>query len=276
VADYARFGVQVQVISTVPVMFCYTSRPEQALELHVALNDHMAETCRTHRRHYAGIGTVPLQSPRLAVQELERCMDQLDLQGVQIGSHVNDWNLDDPALTPFFEAAQDLGAAILVHPWDMMGTDTMPRYWMPWLVGMPAEQSRAACALIFGGVLERFPKLKVCFAHGGGSFPYTIGRIEHGFNMRPDLVAVDNPRNPREYFGRIYFDSCVHDPRALRYLIDTVGIDTVMLGTDYPFPLGEQEPGSGIAALALDEVGQARLYHGTALEWLGLSKARFE
>ena len=274
--DYARFGVQVQVISTVPVMFCYTSRPEQTLVLHESLNEHMAETCRTHRRHYAGIGTVPLQSPRLAVQELERCMDQLDLQGVQIGSHINDWNLDDEELRPFWECAEALGASVLIHPWDMMGTDTMPKYWMPWLVGMPAEQSRAACALIFGGVLERHPKLKVCFAHGGGSFPYTIGRIEHGFNMRPDLVAVDNPRNPREYFGKLYFDSCVHDPRALRYLIDTVGIDTVMLGTDYPFPLGEQEPGSGIAALGLDDRAQARLFHGTALEWLGLNKARFD
>ena len=274
--DYARFGVQVQVISTVPVMFCYTSKPQHALELHQSLNDHMAETCRAFRRHYAGIATVPLQSPRLAVQELERCIDQLDLQAVQIGSHINDWNLDADELTPFFEAAQDLEAAILIHPWDMMGTDTMPKYWMPWLVGMPAEQSRAACALIFGGVLERFPRLKICFAHGGGSFPYTVGRIEHGFNMRPDLVAVDNPRNPREYFGKIYFDSCVHDPRALRYLIETAGIDTVMLGTDYPFPLGEQEPGSGIASLGLDAIGEARIYHGTALEWLGLNKARFD
>ena len=276
IADYARFDVQVQAISTVPVMFSYTSKPQHALELHQSLNDHMAETCRSHRRHYAGIGTVPMQSARLAVQELERCMDQLDLQGVQIGSHINDWNLDADELRPFFEAAQDLDAAILIHPWDMMGTDTMPKYWMPWLVGMPAEQSRAACALIFGGVLEKFPKLKICLAHGGGSFPYTIGRIEHGFNMRPDLVAMDNPRNPREYFGKFFFDSCVHDPRALRYLIDTVGIDTVMLGTDYPFPLGEQEPGSGIAALGLDEASQARLYHGTALQWLGLNKARFD
>ena len=176
IADYARFGVQVQVISTVPVMFCYTSRPEQALELHVALNDHMAETCRTHRRHYAGIGTVPLQSPRLAIQEMERCVEQLGLQGVQIGSHVDMWNLDAPELFPFFEAAADLGAAILVHPWDMMGTESMPKYWLPWLVGMPAEQTRAACSLIFGGVLERLPELRVAFAHGGGSEERRVGK----------------------------------------------------------------------------------------------------
>lgn len=276
IEDYARFGIQVQVISTVPVMFSYWAAPHHALELHQSLNDHMAETCREHPMHYAGIGTVPLQSPRLAMQELERCMDQLGLDGVQIGSHINDWNLDAEELRPFFEAAQDLGAAVLVHPWDMMGTDSMPKYWMPWLVGMPAEQSRAACALIFGGVLEQFPRLKIMLAHGGGSFPYTIGRIEHGFNMRPDLVATDNPRNPREYFSRLYFDSCVHDNLALRYLIDTVGIERVMLGTDYPFPLGEQEPGSGIQALALSRTEQDQLFHGTALSWLGRDRRHFE
>ena len=191
---------------------------------------------------------------------------------MQIGSHIDAWNLDAPELFPFFEAAADLGAAILVHPWDMMGKESMPKYWLPWLVGMPAEQARAACCLIFGGVLERLPTLRVCFAHGGGAFPYTIGRIEHGFRMRPDLVATDNSRNPREYLDRLYFDSCVHDARALRYLLDVAGSAHVMLGTDYPFPLGEQHPGSGIAALDLSESEQKQLYHGTALEWLGLAR----
>src|SRR4030095_6064162 len=119
----------------------------------------------------------------------------------------------------------------------------MERYWLPWLVGMPAETSRAICSMIFGGVFEQFPNLRVAFAHGGGSFPFTIGRIEQGFKTRPDLVAVNTKTNPRDMLGKFWIDSLVHDKKSLNYLIEVMGEDQICLGTDYPFPLGEELPG---------------------------------
>jgi aminocarboxymuconate-semialdehyde decarboxylase len=158
----------------------------------------------------------------------------------------------------------------------MMGQKDMQKYWLPWLVGMPAETSRAICSLIFSGTLEKLPKLRICFAHGGGAFPATIGRIEHGFDVRPDLCAVDNPHSPRKYLDRIYFDSLVHDPVALDYLIRLAGAGNVALGTDYPFPLGEPEPGKLIDSMPYDNAVKSMLFHGTALNWLALDKDLFD
>ena len=151
-----------------------------------------------------------MQDPDLAAGELERCVRELGLRGAQIGTHVDanphsgridTLNLDNAALQPVWSAAEQLGAAIFVHPWDMVGKERMPKYWLPWLVGMPAETSLAICSMIFGGVFERFPKLRVAFAHGGGAFPFTIGRIEHAFHVRPDLCATDSKGNPRSYLA---------------------------------------------------------------------------
>ncbi|MCH7925197.1 MAG: amidohydrolase [Planctomycetes bacterium] len=276
IKDCDEASVTVQVLSTVPVMFSYWAKPEHTLELSRLLNDHIAEVVREYPTRFVGLGTLPMQAPNLAVKELERCMRELGLAGVQIGSHVNDWNLDRAELFPVFQAAADLGAAVFVHPWDMMGKDAMPKYWLPWLVGMPAETSLAICSVIFGGVLQRLPNLRIGFAHGGGAFPGTIGRIEHGFRVRPDLCAADNDVNPRDYLGRFYVDSLVHDADALRFLIELMGPDRIALGSDYPFPLGEASPGRLIDSMTgLSDETKKRLLSGTALEFLGLSIDRF-
>jgi len=269
-----HFQINVQVLSTIPVMFSYWAKPLDALEVSMFLNDHIATIVNDYPKRFIGLGTIPLQAPDLAIKELERCM-KIGLRGVQIGSHVNDWNLNAPELFPVFEAAQDLGAAIFVHPWDMMAKEKMSKYWLPWLVGMPAETSLAICSMIFGGVFERLPKLKVAFAHGGGAFPSSIGRIEHGFNVRPDLVAVDNNINPREYLNKFYLDTLVHDPLMLDFLMNLMGPNQLALGTDYPFPLGELEPGKLIASMPYDDKTKERLFSGSALEWLNLEKKDF-
>ncbi len=267
--------VDVQVLSTIPVMFSYWARPQDCLEVSKYLNDHIAEIVQKYPKRFAGLGTIPLQAPELAIKELERCK-KIGLSGIQIGSHVNDWNLDDKNLFPVFQACQEMNMPVFVHPWDMMAQDKMKKYWLPWLVGMPAESSLAICSMIFGGVFERLPKLRVAFAHGGGSFPATVGRIEQGFLARPDLTAVDNNVNPKKYLGKFWLDSLTHDADMLHHLVKLVGSNRVALGTDYPFPLGETSPGALIRSMNFSDEVKEKLLNGSALEWLGCSKNKFQ
>ena len=263
--------VSIQVLSTIPVLFNYWAKAKDGNNTARFFNDHIAETVLKNPKRFIGLGTLPMQDMDLAIKEMERCVSILQMRGVEIGSNINGINLNDEQFFPFYERAETLGCALFVHPWEMMGQDQMQRYWLPWLVGMPAETSRAICSMIFGGVLAKFPNLKVAFAHGGGSFPGTIGRIEHGFKVRPDLVAIDNEINPRDYIGKFWIDSLVHDEKALQFIIDIMGEDKICLGSDYPFPLGEHHPGKLIESMQFENHLKEKLLYKNALDWLGIN-----
>ena len=274
IQEYASFNTSVQVVCTIPVMFSYWAKSLDCLALSQFLNDHLGKLVAKYPKQYIGLGTVPMQDTELAVKELER-FKKNGLVGLQIGSNINDENLNEERFFPIFEACEKLGLAVMVHPWNMMGEKKMQRYWLPWLVGMPAETSRAICSMIFGGIFEKLPTLRVMFAHAGGSFLPTIGRIQHGFDCRPDLVAIDNPVNPKNYIGKFWVDSVTHDSLMLEYVLKLQGSNRVMLGSDYPFPLGDLEIGKFIEDMDLSKKVKEDIFCNSVLEWLNLSKKQF-
>jgi aminocarboxymuconate-semialdehyde decarboxylase len=274
IEEYQNFSTQVQVVCTIPVLFSYWAKPKDGLEVAQFLNDHIADLFTRFPKNYIGLATLPMQDTELSIKELERCK-KIGFAGVQIGSNINDLNLSDERFFPLYAACEKLDMAVFVHPWNMMGMKALEKYWLPWLVSMPAETSRAACSLIFSGVFEKYPRLKVCFAHAGGSFLPTLGRIEHGFNCRPDLCAIDNSVNPRNYLGKFWVDCITHDIDALKYILRLQGSKKVCLGSDYPFPLGDLEIGKFIEESDLSSVVVEDIFCNATLDWLGLNKEQF-
>jgi aminocarboxymuconate-semialdehyde decarboxylase len=264
-----RDGVDLQVVSSTPVLFAYERPAEHALDCARLFNDAALELCSQGKGRLKSLCQVPLQNTDAACKELSRCMKAGHL-GVQIGNHIAEKNLDDSGIVTFLHHCADEGAAVLVHPWDMFGRDRMPKYMMPWTVGMPAETQLAVVALILSGALDKLPrKLKICFAHGGGSFAFLLGRLENAWHHHPVAHgACELP--PSQYLNRFYVDSAVFDEPALQFLVSTMGTEQVMLGSDYPFPLGEEHVGALIRSSHLPLPTKDQLLGGNAKKFLGL------
>jgi aminocarboxymuconate-semialdehyde decarboxylase len=241
-----RHGLDAQVISATPIMFGYSHAADRAAPWAERMNDLALEHCAANPKRLKALAQVPLQDLDLACREASRAK-ACGHVGVQIGNHLGERDLDDEHLVRFLTHCALNDIAVLAHPWDMMTDGRMKKWMLPWLVAMPAETQLGILSLILSGALERIPKsLKLCFAHGGGSFAFLLGRVDNAWQCR-DIVRQDCPQPPSSYLNRFYVDSAVFDPRALRLLVEVMGSDRVMLGSDYPFPLGEQQIGKLVA-----------------------------
>jgi aminocarboxymuconate-semialdehyde decarboxylase len=268
-----RDGVEMQVLSATPVLFAYERPVEHALDCATLFNDAALELCAQGKGRLKSFCQVPLQDIDASCKELSRCMRSGHL-GVQIGNHVSEKNLDDPGIVTFLHHCADEGAAVLVHPWDMLAPQRMPKYMMPWTVGMPAETQLGIVAMILSGAFDKLPpKLRICFVHGGGSFAFLLGRLENAWQHHPVAHGVcELP--PSQYLNRFYVDSAVFDERALQFLVGTMSAERVMLGSDYPFPLGEHRVGTLIRSSQLTAQAKDRILGGNAEEFLGLARER--
>lgn len=257
-------GLDIQIVCATPVMFGYAEPISKAEPWCQAKNDLGVEFCAPNPERLKVLAQVPLQDIDAACREVSRAKS-IGHVGVQIGNHVGEKNLDDPGILTFLNHCADEGMPVLVHPWDMMGDVRLSKWMLKWLVSMPAETQLGALSLILSGAMEKLsPDLKICFAHGGGSLPYLMGRVDNAWNHR-DIVREDCPNLPSSYLQRFYVDSAVFDTDALSYLVKKMGENNVLLGSDTPFPLGEQEIGSLVAESALtDNQKQKILYTNVA------------
>ncbi|KAB7623333.1 amidohydrolase family protein [Alkalilimnicola sp. S0819] len=264
-------GIDVQINCATPVLFGYKRPADRAARWASLMNERAAEYCAAAPDRLKALAQVPLQDIDASCRELERAK-ALGLIGVQIGNHVDEKNLDDEGLVSFLAHCAKLDMPVFVHPWDMLGQERMPRYMLPWLVAMPAETQLSMLSLILSGAFERLPEsLRICFAHGGGSFAYLLGRVDNAWRHR-DIVREHCPELPSSYARRMYTDSAVFDPNALELLVKVMGEDRVMFGTDQPFPLGEQEPGKLVReSEALSAAQKQKIMSRNAEAFFGLA-----
>jgi aminocarboxymuconate-semialdehyde decarboxylase len=271
-ADMEANGIDVQVLSVCPQTFLYDLEPALALTLAQVQNEALADLVRGSEGRYLGLAHVPLQAPEHAVAELTRGMRELGLCGVQIGSHVEGKNLDDPALEPFWERAQALEAFVMIHPQKPAGGPRTEANYFKNLIGNPLETTLAAGSLIFAGVMERYPALRVMLVHGGGYLPYQFGRFNHGWEVRPEpkrRLSV----SPEASARRFLFDTLTHSEPALRYLVEEFGADRVMFGTDYPFDMGRFDGARQVMGMGFSEHDRNMIVGGRAAALLKVRTA---
>ena len=269
IEDMDRLGIDRQALSPPPVMFCYWADARANAAFARLQNENVAAVAARHPARFVGMATVPLQDTDLAVKELRHCRERLGLRAVEIGSCPAGRDFDDPVLFPFFEACADLDVAVFVHPANpLVGQDRLTKYYFPLIVGNPLETALAISKLIFGGVLERLPALRLCFAHGGGAFPFTLARLDHGWKVRPEGPAAI-PKPPREYARRLYFDSLTLSAANLRFIVEQFGADRVVIGSDYPFDMGSDDPVAALAEANLPAAAIAQIEGIAATRFLG-------
>ena len=268
IEDMDRLGIDRQALSPPPVMFCYWSQARAGQAFCRMQNEYVASVVARHPTRFVGMATVPLQDPALAIEELRAARERLGLRAVEIGTCPAGRDFDDPLLFPFFEACRDLGMAVFVHPAvPLAGQERLTQYYFPLIVGNPLETALAISKLIYGAVMERLPDLRICFAHGGGAFPFTLGRLDYGWSVRPEGPA-SIPKPPREYARRLFFDSLSHGPGNLKFIVSEFGADRVMMGSDYPFDMGAPDPVAFVGEAGLDADARAAIEGGTAERFL--------
>lgn len=268
--DMDRMGIDVQAISVAPPQYFYWTEPDVGVRLTRMVNDNLARIVEGDRERFVGLGTVPLQDVGLAVQEIDRVVDSYGFPGLEICTNVNGVDFDDERFLPFFERVVERDLLLVVHPNGFTQGQRLAAYYMINTVGMPMDSTVFVGRMIFGGVLERYPELKICIVHGGGYVPFYPARFDHAYRQRSDSRERIS-RLPSTYLAQLYFDTMVYEPEAVGFLIDRYGADHVLLGTDYPYDMGEVDPiGLVLSVEGLDDKQVAQVVGGNALRLLGL------